>query len=121
MSFRFPKRFHVSPFLPMDGQYVLRLKVAGDSLRIALRLEGGTAPFSACLSLKTRPLTRAKAVRSALCRPVQGALTLARIYWQAGCLLLKRSPFHAHPAARSVDAATPVRDGPNRRPAENGR
>lgn len=130
VSFRFAKRFHVSPFLPMDGRYVLRLKAAGDSLRIAMRFDGGPAPFSACLSLKTRPLTRAEAVRRALRNPVQGALTLARIYWQAGRLFLKRAPFHAHPATRrvtaeteshdmrSVDAATPARNGPNRQPGE---
>ena len=97
-SFRFAKRFHVSPFLPMEGRYVLRLKASGDALRIAMRFDGGEAPFSACLSLRTRPLTRAEALRCALRRPAQGALTLARIYWQAGRLFLKRAPFHPHPA-----------------------
>ena len=97
-SFRFSKRFHVSPFLPMDGRYVLRLKATDGVLRIAMRFDGGEAPFSACLSLRTRPLTRAEALRCALRRPAQGALTLARIYWQAGRLFLKRAPFHPHPA-----------------------
>ena len=96
-SFRFAKRFHVSPFLPMDGCYMLRLKLSEGALRIAMRFTGGAAPFSACLSLRTRPLTRAEVLRCALRRPAQGALTLARIYWQAGRLFLKRAPFHAHP------------------------
>ena len=100
VSFRFAKQFHVSPFLPMEGRYLLRLKATGDALRIAMRFAGDAASFSACLSLRARPLTRAEVVRCALRRPAQGALTLARIYWQAGRLLLKRAPFHAHPAKR---------------------
>ena len=116
-SFRFAKRFHVSPFLPMDGRYALRLKASGDTLRIAMRFDGGAAPFSACLSLKARPLTRSEMVRSALCRPAQGVLTLARIYWQAGRLLLKRAPFHAHPAK---DVAAAARNRSARRPGERG-
>ena len=131
-SFRFAKRFHVSPFLPMDGSYVLRLKASGDSLRIAMRFDGGTAPFFTCLSLKAQPLTRTEAVRSALRRPAQGVLTIARIYWQAAQLFLKRAPFHAHPAnrretaeartqpLRTVDAAA-AQNRLNRRPAENRR
>ncbi|MYE50524.1 MAG: DUF1365 domain-containing protein [Gammaproteobacteria bacterium] len=131
-SFRFAKRFHVSPFLPMDGRYTLHLKASGDALRIAMRFDGGTAPFSACLSLKTRPLARSEVVRSALRQPAQGVLTLARIYWQAGRLFLKRAPFHAHPAkrramtplrtsaTRAADAAAVTHNGSTRRPGERG-
>ena len=97
-SFRFDKRFHVSPFLPMEGAYVLRLKISNDSLRIAIRLCGGEAPFSACLSLRTRPLTALTAFMNALRLPAQGAWTLFRIYWQALRLFIKRAPFHPHPA-----------------------
>ena len=81
----------------MAGRYVLRLKMTADTLRIAMRFDGGDAPFSACLSLVPRPLTRVEALRSALRRPAQGAVTLARIYWQAGRLWLKGAPFHPHP------------------------
>ena len=119
-TFRFAKQFHVSPFLPMAGNYVLRLKAHADSLRIAMRFDGGPAPFSACLSLQARPLTRAEAARAALRRPAQGALTLARIYWQAARLYCKRAPFHAHPAKRQ-EAAAASHNGQNRQPAERKR
>ncbi len=107
-SFRFPKQFHVSPFLPMDGEYVLRLKLSSNTLRIAMRLDGDAAPFSACLSLRGAPLSRVQLLSGALRRPAQGLQTLARIYWQAGRLFLKRTPFHAHPA-KHCESAKPVR------------
>ena len=98
-DFRFAKRLHVSPFLPMDGHYRLRLRFAKGRLLIAMRFANSHGPLFACLSLRTRPLTRAEAVRGALRWPAQNALTLARIYWQAAKLFLKRTPFHPHPEA----------------------
>ena len=115
-SFRFAKRFHVSPFLPMEGDYVLRLKVADGALRIAIRFTGGDPPFSACLSLRTRRLTRTEALRGALRRPAQGALTLARIHWQAARLFVKRAPFHEHPARRAAAGRRPRRPSTGRLP-----
>ena len=96
-DFRFPKKLHVSPFLPMDGDYRLRLRFSPGRLRIAMRFANNQGPLFACLSLRTRPLTRTEAIWGTLRWPAQNALTLARIYWQAALLLLKRTPFHSHP------------------------
>lgn len=95
--FDFPKAFHVSPFLSMEGSYRLRLDLRGGRLRVALRLEGGSAPFAAGLSLRTQPFTAGAALAASLRAPAQNALTLARIYWQAGRLFAKRAPFFPHP------------------------
>ena len=95
--FQFAKAFHVSPFLSMGGRYRLRLDLSEDHLRIALRLSGGSAPLLACLSLCTQPLTARAVAARGLCQPVQNALTLARIYWQAGRLAAKSTPFFPHP------------------------
>lgn len=97
-SFRFDKDFHVSPFLPMSGHYRLRLRMTDDAIKIAMRLNTGEGPLSACLTLHAKPLTRLEVLRGALRRPAQSALTLARIHWQAARLFLKRTPFHPHPA-----------------------
>ena len=96
--FRFDKAFHVSPFLPMNGRYRLRLRMTDNALLIAMRFSSDEGPLSACLTLRAKPLTQAEVIRNALRRPAQGMLTLARIHWQALRLLLKRAPFHAHPA-----------------------
>ena len=109
-DFRFAKALHVSPFLPMDGHYRLRLRFSEGRLRIAMRFANDKGPLFACLSLRTRPLTLAEAAKGALRWPAQNALTLARIYWQAGLLFLKRTPFHAHPEAGADAAEEPEMD-----------
>ena len=38
VDFRFPKRFHVSPFQPMDVEYRWRLRLTGAGIEIAMRL-----------------------------------------------------------------------------------
>lgn len=95
--FEFPKAFHVSPFLSMQGSYRLRLDLRDDRVRISLRLTGGSAPFVAYLSLRTRPLTVGAVLAGGLLHPAQNALTLVRIYWQAGRLWTGRMPFFPHP------------------------
>ena len=95
--FEFPKAFHVSPFLSMQGNYRLSLDLRDDRVRISLRLTGGSAPFVAYLSLRTRPLTVGAVLACGLLHPAQNALTLARIYWQAGRLWTRRMPFFPHP------------------------
>lgn len=94
---RFAKAFHVSPFLSMRGTYRMNLTLGKGRIRIAMRLEHGSAPFFAGLALRTEPLTR-RVLVTARCRiPFQNALTLARIYWQAARLGAKGTPFFPHP------------------------
>lgn len=98
LNFRFPKRFHVSPFMPMDVEYQWRFRLEGNALQIAMRLSREEQElFFAGLYLKPQPLDRAAVRRGALTYPLQNARTLARIYWQALRLYLKRAPFFPHP------------------------
>ncbi|MDE0660966.1 MAG: DUF1365 domain-containing protein [Gammaproteobacteria bacterium] len=95
--FQFAKALHVSPFLSMRGTYRMNLTLGEGRIRIAMRLEGGSAPFYAGLALRTAPLTRAAALAARCRRPFQNSLTLARIYWQAARLHARRTPFFPHP------------------------
>lgn len=98
LEVRFPKRFHVSPFLPMDVDYHWRIKAAGDGIEIAMRLlREGQETFFAGLYLQARPLTSASLRRGAFAYPLQNVWTLIRIYWQALRLWRKGAPFYAHP------------------------
>lgn len=109
-EFSFPKRFHVSPFMPMDVEYRWRIKLADDAIQIAMRLvKDGQEGFFAGLYLRTAPLTRRALRRGAFRYPLQNLLTLARIYWQALRLWRKGASFHPHPRSVSPGGLDEVR------------
>jgi DUF1365 family protein len=98
---RAPKRFHVSPFLPMDLEHDWRFTPPGS--RLALRVvnrEAGRRVFEAALVARRRELTTGELVRALARFPVSGLQTLAGIYWQALRLRLKGAPFFEHPDRR---------------------
>ena len=98
MAFAFPKQFHVSPFLPMDMEYRWRVKLRDDCVEVAMHLyREGMECFFAGMYLRNEPLTDAGLRRLVFRRPLQSISTLARIYWQALRLHLKRARFHPHP------------------------
>ena len=107
--FRFPKEFHVSPFMPMDQQYDWRFSAPGDRLVVHMEnLERHRKRFDATLALKRQPLN-GRALASALARhPWMTAKIAAGIYWQALRLAVKRTPFHPHPATRKSDVTAPA-------------
>jgi len=102
---RFPKAFHVSPFLPMNHEYDWRLSLPGDRLAVHMKnLEDGRPVFDATLALRRRPLT-AKNLRRVLTRyPLMTTKVVAAIYWQALRLKLKGATFYPHPKRRRSDA-----------------
>lgn len=98
LRFRFPKAFHVSPFMPMDIDYCWRVHLREESIRIAMRLlRNGDEMFFAGLYLRANALDAAALARGRRRYLLQNLRTLARIYWQAARLYFKRSAFHKHP------------------------
>lgn len=107
LVFRFPKAFHVSPFMPMDMDYLWRVRLTGGTIEIAMRLlRGGREAFFAGLYLHGRPLSAAAVRRGALAYPLQSVRTLARIYGQALALWWRRAPFFTHPAKAGQASST---------------
>jgi DUF1365 family protein len=88
---RLEKRFHVSPFMPMDQDYIVRATEPGEtlSMHIESHLEGRLA-FDATLNLRRTPWSRRRLAVASL-------RTLALIYLHGLVLWLKRVPHHPHP------------------------
>jgi DUF1365 family protein len=100
---RFDKAFHVSPFMDMDHEYGWRFSEPGAALRVHMEnhVRDGKV-FDASLALERREITGRSLAGVLVAYPFMTARVLLGIYWQALLLRLKRTPFHTHPAKRTV-------------------
>ncbi|QJR13732.1 DUF1365 domain-containing protein [Usitatibacter palustris] len=98
MRFRFGKRFHVSPFMPMEIDYDWRLSPPGARLAVHMvNLRKGERIFDATLSLERREIGGASLAATLARQPIAAAQVVGAIYWQALRLWAKGVPVHTHP------------------------
>jgi uncharacterized protein len=112
LAWRFDKRFHVSPFLPMQCRYHWRFQPPGEDLRVHMdveraavernNVEQGTqsADFDATLLLKRQPLTGWTLAKALLRYPLMTLQVVLAIHWQAFFIWCKHNPVYDHPAIR---------------------
>jgi DUF1365 family protein len=82
------KEFYVSPFLEVDGHYVMRLPKPGDQLSVTIALrQNGKTTFSA-----TMKGTRSSGLRMLLKRPLMPQRVSALIRRHGVALYLRRVP-----------------------------
>lgn len=115
--YEFDKRFHVSPFLPMEQRYRWFFAPPTDRLLVHMEnLDSGSGPgqrrFEATLHLERRELDRRALARVLVRYPLMTLQVVAGIHWQALRLWLKRVPFFSHPSRRAEQQA---RVSPSRR------
>ena len=92
------KRFHVSPFQPVDGDYRFRIARPGKRLGIHIEIvRGGERVFDSTLSLGRRELDATALLKTVARRPHIGLWTLGLIHLQALRLWIKRAPFFSKP------------------------
>jgi hypothetical protein len=95
---QFDKRFHVSPFMPMDMQYNWRFSAPDQALRVHMEnYRDGRKEFDATLTLQRQEITAASLARALLSFPLITLLVITLIHWQALKLFIKRVPVHTHP------------------------
>ncbi|OEY68101.1 hypothetical protein BG841_15160 [Marinobacter sp. X15-166B] len=103
--FGFTKRFHVSPFNPMQQHYQWLFSFRGNELRIHINvLEAARKIFDATLVVQRTPLTRTVFHKNLRQFPLESLKVVAGIYWQALRLKLKGVRFHSHPDKLAPDA-----------------
>ena len=98
LKFKFDKKFHVSPFMPMDLQYDWSFKIDPENLLISMNLQQQSKSiFNATLNLKAQKLTKAQANKLPFYYPFMCLKVLLAIYWNALYLWIKGVKFHDHP------------------------
>ena len=96
--YRFPKAFHVSPFMGMKQDYTWRFTAPGRKLFVHMdNRENGDRLFDATLALRRREIGAASLARVLVQYPLMTSKVIGAIHWQALRLWLKRCPIYTHP------------------------
>lgn len=93
------KEFYVSPFLPVEGRYRMRLPEPGEHLRLAVTLDlGGKPALIAGVRGRRRPFTFGRLLGYSIRFPWASLRVTLLIRWQAVRLLGRRVPLTPRPA-----------------------
>lgn len=96
--YRFSKRFHVSPYNPMDQAYQWVFSFRDAALRIHMNVyRDDKKVFDATLDVERIPLTKPSVHQHIRQFPLESLKVVTGIYWHALKLKLKGAIFETHP------------------------
>ena len=102
---KFPKSFHVSPFMPMSIDYTWVFQAPKEELSVYMQNRNSRQTpiiFDSTLKLKKEPLTFLSVFANFLSFPLVTFKTIVAIHYQALKLYLKKSPVYDHPHKEKV-------------------
>lgn len=103
------KRFHVSPFMPMDIKYDWRFTTPGNSLSVHMENHRHSEKvFDATLKLEKREITSKNLAMALIQFPMITMKIVIAIYYQALLLWLKKIPFVNHPKVEAPKSVKSV-------------
>lgn len=98
LEFTPAKEMHVSPFMPMDMDYLWRFSSPGETLTVLMEnSRKGKRIFNAGIRLNRREIDGRSLARLLVFRPFMTIKIILGIHWQALRLWLKRVPVFDHP------------------------
>lgn len=101
MRFQFAKRFHVSPFMPMNQDYDWSFTAPGRQFSVHMEnREDGELLFDATMQMQRREIDSTSLARVLATYPPMTLKVIAAIYWNALKLWWKKTRFHVHPSKR---------------------
>ena len=99
----FEKKFHVSPFLPMDMQYFWRFNTPDNKLAVYMKnTQEEVTCFDVNLSLKSKEINALNLCAALVKFPLMTWQVVFGIYWQSLKLWLRKIPFYDHPDSHSA-------------------
>jgi uncharacterized protein len=95
---KFPKDFHVSPFMPMDMNYEWTFNKPSETAAIHMKnFKSSELHFDVTMKLKKSKFTYFSMLKLSIIQPVIPLKVLSAIYWQALLLWIKKVPFFENP------------------------
>ena len=99
------KIFHVSPFQPIDGNYVFRFDIRPDKIGIWIDLQIPGGGVMANLIGPRRPLRTVDILRALFRRPFGSRRVLGLIHWQAFKLWRKGAKYRKRPSPPETEVS----------------